>query len=144
MGRSHGFGSTACDYDALITLAFAVAPAATALANHRPLLAGSYSKRHAVRGLAPSHGLSAHGFRIYFTPLAGVLFTVPSRYCALSVCSGTSPWGGGRPRFRQDITCPDVLEMAPQGAHTFSYGTLTHSGLVFQASSLSLCSCLLY
>jgi hypothetical protein len=29
--------------------------------------------------------MDAVGFRLYFTPLAGVLFTVPSRYCALSV-----------------------------------------------------------
>ena len=27
-----------------------------------------------------SHRLYAHGFRFYFTPLAGVLFTFPSRY----------------------------------------------------------------
>ncbi len=36
--------------------------------------------------------MDACGFRVYFTPLAGVLFTVPSRYCALSVTSCSLPW----------------------------------------------------
>ena len=36
--------------------------------------------------------MSADDFRVYFTPLAGVLFTVPSRYCALSVIWGMEPW----------------------------------------------------
>jgi hypothetical protein len=38
-----------------------------------------------TRSGCPSHGLSATDFRVSFTPLAGVLFTVPSRYYALSV-----------------------------------------------------------
>ena len=36
--------------------------------------------------------MDAVGFRYCFTPLAGVLFTVPSRYCALSVTTSSSPW----------------------------------------------------
>jgi hypothetical protein len=36
--------------------------------------------------------MDAVGFRYSFTPLAGVLFTVPSRYCALSVTTSSSPW----------------------------------------------------
>ena len=36
--------------------------------------------------------MDACGFRIYFTPLTGVLFTVPSRYCTLSVMSCSLPW----------------------------------------------------
>lgn len=39
-----------------------------------------------------SHGVEAHDFRLSFTPLTGVLFTVPSRYCALSVAACSSPW----------------------------------------------------
>ena len=31
--------------------------------------------------------MEAYGFRVCFTPLAGVLFTVPSRYSALSVAA---------------------------------------------------------
>ena len=37
--------------------------------------------------------MEADGFRVYFTPLAGVLFTVPSRYCALSVAARTLALG---------------------------------------------------
>jgi hypothetical protein len=36
--------------------------------------------------------MDAVGFRLCFTPLTGVLFTVPSRYCALSVTTSSSPW----------------------------------------------------
>lgn len=39
-----------------------------------------------------SRSVSAHGFRICFTPLDGVLFTIPSRYCSLSVARGIQPW----------------------------------------------------
>ncbi len=39
-----------------------------------------------------SDGPRARGFRFSFTPLAGVLFTVPSRYSALSVLQGIQPW----------------------------------------------------
>ena len=41
--------------------------------------------------------MDAFGFRICFTPLTGVLFTVPSRYCALSVMACSLPWTVVRP-----------------------------------------------
>jgi hypothetical protein len=41
--------------------------------------------------------MDAVGFRIYFTPLAGVLFTVPSRYSALSVTTSRLAWTVVRP-----------------------------------------------
>ncbi len=41
--------------------------------------------------------MDAIGFRLSFTPLAGVLFTVPSRYCALSVTTSNLPWTVVRP-----------------------------------------------
>jgi hypothetical protein len=62
------------------------------------------------------------GFRISFTPHAGVLFTVHSRYSPLSVVAGTSPWGvvppasGGLPRqppYSRAI--PPAAEPAPTG-----------------------------
>ena len=59
-------------------------------------LVGSYSKRHAItpvrKRTSRSHCMDAVGFRICFTPLTGVLFTVPSRYCALSVTTSSWPW----------------------------------------------------
>ena len=44
-----------------------------------PQLAGLFYKRHAAT-LAGRDILPVHGFRFCFTPLAGVLFTFPSRY----------------------------------------------------------------
>jgi hypothetical protein len=41
--------------------------------------------------------MDAVGFRLSFTPLAGVLFTVPSRYSALSVTTSRLPWRVGPP-----------------------------------------------
>jgi hypothetical protein len=44
-----------------------------------------------------SHTLYAIGFRYYFTPLAGVLFTFPSRYWFTIGCQGVFsliPWSG--------------------------------------------------
>src|SRR3712207_3423003 len=87
---------------ALITLAFALPPADAALGGDIEQLVGSYSKRHAITprtqaSVWRSHCMDAVGFRLCFTPLAGVLFTVPSRYCALSVRSSSLPWTVGGP-----------------------------------------------
>ncbi len=74
---------------ALFTLGFPRAPAVAALT--RPLEVTRrviLQKARDHRGIKlpyGSHCMDAVGFRLYFTPLAGVLFTVPSRYCALSV-----------------------------------------------------------
>ncbi len=83
MGRSHGFRVYVPRLNALLGLAFATAPpiGLTLPRNvtHRPIM-------QKVRGHALPEGHSApaacrrHGFRYYFTPLAGVLFTFPSRY----------------------------------------------------------------
>src|SRR4029079_16839547 len=71
------------------------------------LAARAHSSAHSTKG-TPSPACTgsdrpeAHGFRIYFTPLAGVLFTVPSRYwCTI----GRWPYlalGGGPPSFNPD------------------------------------------
>src|SRR3712207_7523819 len=51
----------------------------------------------------------AHGFRLCFTPLDGVLFTVPSRYwCALGRARYLA-LGGGPPRFPPGSACRAVL-----------------------------------
>ena len=43
-------------------------------------LAGSFFNRHAVEVLRPLRLVVDIWFQFYFTPLTGVLFTVPSRY----------------------------------------------------------------
>jgi hypothetical protein len=92
MGSSSGFGSTRGD-SALFTLAFASAPPVTGLTRpprvtRRIILQKAHRQR--VWGKPHTYAfdcVEAYGFRVYFTPLAGVLFTVPSRYCALSVAA---------------------------------------------------------
>ena len=54
--------------------------------------------------------MSVYGFRFYFTPLNGVLFTFPSRYlCTIGRRSEYLALDRGRPRFRQGSSCPAVL-----------------------------------
>lgn len=94
MGSSRGFGSTPCD--------------ACPLQARFHCGSGCHCLNRATEGNSPDHtpkgtplshlmvwlfdGMEAYGFRFCFTPLAGVLFTVPSRYCALSVVVCRSPW----------------------------------------------------
>ena len=54
--------------------------------------------------------MSVYGFRFYFTPLNGVLFTFPSRYlCTIGRRSEYLALDRGRPGFRQGSSCPAVL-----------------------------------
>ena len=79
MGRSHGFASTATDYDALFRLAFATDPDLKSLtlpATVTRRLIMQKARRHPY-GLRP---LVSVWFQVLFTPLLGVLFTFPSRY----------------------------------------------------------------
>ena len=50
-------------------------------------------------------------FQVLFHSPPGVLFTFPSRYCALSVAAEYSALEGGPPGFRQDSSCPAVLRL---------------------------------
>ena len=64
------------------------------------------ARRHPSRG---SDRLQAHSFRFFFTPLAGVLPTFPSRYWfAIGLRQSLALRDGPR-RFGQDSTCPALL-----------------------------------
>lgn len=104
----------------------------------------SHSLAHSTKG-TPSQGLpcsdrpEAHGFRISFTPLAGVLFTVPSQYWFPIGRLQYLALGGGPPRFPPDSACPAVLTQnthAPR--HRVAYGALTLSGRPFQWRSAAV------
>lgn len=85
-----------------------------------------------------SHGsdrLEAHGFRLCFTPLAGVLFTCPSRYSLTIGQLGYLALEGGPPGFRRDFSCPAVLAVTVPSHTPVAYGTLTRSGRAFQPRS---------
>ena len=100
----------------------------------------AHSSAHSTKGTpSPQHlrGGSdrpeAQGFRICFTPLAGVLFTVPSRYWCTIGRWRYLALGGGPPRFPPDFSCPAVLTIRdhpPQPG--LAYGALTRSGRPFQ------------
>ena len=118
-------------------LAFAPAPAVPALTSRRTTtrwLILQKARRHQLK--AGSDRLEAHGFRLSFTPLAGVLFTVPSRYW---FPIGRRPYlalGRGRPGFPPDSACRRVLTLRQHPRHRpVSYGTLTPSGRPFQCRS---------
>lgn len=95
MGSSRGFGSYPCDkrpiqarfhygydYNCLNQATKTNSP------DHTPKGTPLGSD---VNITTPFDGMEAYGFRFYFTPLTGVLFTVPSRYCALSVVTCRLP-----------------------------------------------------
>ena len=119
-------------------LAFAPAPAVPALTSRRTTtrrLILQKARRHSSSRHC-SDRLEAHGFRLYFTPLAGVLFTVPSRYW---FPIGRLPYlalGRGRPSFPPDSACRMVLTLARHlSPPRVTYGTLTPSGRPFQCRS---------
>ena len=95
---------------------------------------------HSTKGTpSPHKGGSdrpeAHGFRISFTPLLGVLFTVPSRYwCTIGRLQYLA-LGCGHPCFPPDFACPAVLTFLTHLDTSFGYGSLTLFGRLFQYRS---------
>jgi hypothetical protein len=110
------------------------------------LATNNHSSAHSTKGTpSPSEKgsdrLEAHGFRLSFTPLAGVLFTVPSRYWfPIGRCAYLA-LGRGRPGFPPDSACRMVLtQMQHPLAVRTAYGTLTPSGRPFQCRSAPDCT----
>src|SRR5678816_2222002 len=71
--------------NALFRLAFAPAPSFSDLTSPHARNSSAHSSKGTPSGYrpkpaTPSDCLWARGFRYYFTPLIGVLFTFPSRY----------------------------------------------------------------
>jgi hypothetical protein len=82
----------------------------------------------------PRHGSTR--FQGLFTPLAGVLFTIPSRYCTLSVAACSLPWTVVSPASAQVLRAR-TYSGVQRGSVGAAYGTLTRSGAVFQTASAS-------
>ena len=80
MGSSPCFGSYACYKRAIHTRFPFDSSLSTLVMRSIHKLAGSFFNRHAVEVLQPLRLFVDIWFQIYFTPLAGVLFTFPSRY----------------------------------------------------------------
>ena len=69
------------------------------------------------------------GFRFSFTPLSGFFSPFPHGTCSLSVNQEYLGLEDGPPIFKQDFTCPALLE----DLYVFYlYGTITHFGTTFQ------------
>ena len=82
------------------------------------------------------HCLYAYGFRIYFTPLSGVLFAFPSRYWFTIGQSGVFSLGGWSPHIQTRFHVP-----RPTRHHhisPFVYRTITHYGCTSQSIPLEL------
>src|ERR1044071_2340268 len=106
MGRSLGFGSRACDYDALFGLAFATATPHGLTSPHT-----ANSQAHSSKGTQSRPGpnptslprLVGTRFQVLFHSPPGVLFTIPSRYCPLSVTREYLGLAGGPARLTRDF-----------------------------------------
>ena len=117
-------------------LAFTPAPAGAALTAPLRITRRIILQKARGHRLPGSHGVEAHDFRVSFTPLAGVLFTVPSRYCALSVTACSLPW---------TVVCPASARVlrartySGDGRHAerYAYATLTRFGAGFHTASAS-------
>ena len=75
-------------------------------------------------------------FHVLFHSPAGVLFTFPSRYYALSVITAYLALEDGPPSFRQGFSCPALLTNNASRPLHFTYGTITLFGAAFQPTSV--------
>ena len=88
-----------------------------------------------------SHGsdtLYASGFRNYFTPLAGVLFTFPSRYWFTIGCQvvfSLIRWSG---QIHAEFHVFRITWDTSRGFHVFAHPTVTVYGRTFQIVTLTL------
>ena len=113
MDRSPGFGSSPSDSSPCsdsLSLRF---PYAVKLATETNSLT-HYTKGTQSQTCVCSHGLYAHGFRVYFTPLAGVLFTFPSRYWCAIGRQRVFSLGGWSPRLQPGLLVPRLTRRDPR------------------------------
>src|SRR5438132_11989646 len=120
--------------DALFRLAFASAPAVTALASPHPLT------RWLILQKARRHALSNRSCPLALRPFVSerfqVLFHSPHRgsfHLSLTVLvryrsSRVFSLGGWSPRFPTGLACPVVLRPPDPSRSIFAYGALTRSG----------------
>ena len=129
MPISPGFGSNTSNYVALFRLAFA-APTPTGLSlletlSHRPIM--QEVRCQASRTLQL---LVGNPFQVLFhSPHRGAFHLSLTVLCSLSVMYEYLGLEGGPPMFRQDYTCPALLESS---CLTFAYGAVTRYGRTFQ------------
>ena len=84
--------------------------------------------------------MQAHGFRVSFTPLSGVLFTFPSRYSSTIGLPGVLSLGGWCRRIRTGLLRPRPTQGTGPVGGGYAYGAVTRCGAPFQAASATLAS----
>jgi hypothetical protein len=82
--------------------------------------------------------LYAYGFRIYFTPLSGVLFAFPSRYWFTIGQSGVFSLGGWSPHVQTGFHVPRPTHF--HRTSPFAYRAITVYGQPFQDCSARTCT----
>ncbi len=97
------------------------------------------ARRHPLRG---SDRLRAHGFRLSFTPLPGVLFTFPSRYSSTIGLPVVLSLGGWCRQIRTGLLRPRPTQGPGRVRERSAYGAVTRSGPPSQARSATLASSL--
>lgn len=105
MGRSSGFGSipsNSSPYSDSVSLRL---PYTVNLATENKSLT-HYTKGTPSPNKAGSDCLYVHGFRVYFTPLSGVLFAFPSRYWFTIGQPGVFSLGGWSPHVQSRLHVP--------------------------------------
>src|SRR5581483_2573967 len=86
----------------------------------------------------PFHWLQANGFRFYFTPLTGVLFTFPSQYLCTIGRRHVFSLGKWSSRLPPTLHVGRGTWVRNQRiTRNFNYRTITFYGLPFQAVRLS-------
>ena len=114
------------------------------LRNEVKLAAYSNSSVHYAKGTQSqnkvcSHCLYAYGFRIYFTPLSGVLFAFPSRYWFTIGHQGVFSFGRWSSRLPTRFHGPRGTQVPhPTSQILFVYRALTFFGWLFQAILLRI------
>ncbi len=83
-----------------------------------------------------SHCLYVHGFRFFFTPLAGVLFAFPSRYWFTIGQSGVFSLGGWSPHIQTGYHVSRPTHRA-HSTCAFVYGAVTLYRAPFQTLPLT-------
>ena len=116
----HGFGSTPT-YERPVQTRFRFGSGPEGLNLH----VSSNSPDHNAKGTrsgpcGPSHCLSAHGFRIYFTPLPGYFSPFPHGTSPLSVTREYLALEGGPPRFGPRFTGAVLLRNISRQISAFS------------------------
>ena len=138
MARSTGFGSISTYSFALFRLAFA-SPPPTGLSSHVNHKSLTHNTKGTLSGSRPptvcKHSVSG----TLSLPSSGCFSPFPHGTSSLSVTEEYLGLEGGPPMFRQDCTCPALLE----SSHAFHpYGAITHSRQAFHPVPVLTCKAL--